>query len=198
MLFAFAFAFALAFALHLSFMIFKGIKTKEKSKTKKIRVRIRPFLDGYGLGTRIRATLARTLIPGPATDPHLRIRSPGACLKSTDDRTIGTGFAFLTDSLIWILYLKKVCLRRLLKRGNCVFCCEIWIKPKESSVRPFSHYSQVFTRVEGGIGGPNPPAGALGSPVKSSPNLFSRKIKLQYSCLFLRLLLHDLYGPSHI
>ena len=39
----------------------------------------------------------------------------------------------------------------------------------------FLHYSQVFTRVEGGIGGPNPPAGALGSPVKSSPNLFSRK-----------------------
>ena len=37
-----------------------------------------------------------------------------------------------------------------LKRGNCSFCCEIWIKPKESSVRPFSHYSQVFTRVEGG------------------------------------------------
>jgi hypothetical protein len=57
---------------------------------------------------------------------------------------------------------------------------------------------KFFTRVEGGIGGPNPPTGALGSPVKTSPNLFSRKIKLQYSCLFLRLLLHDLYGPSHI
>ena len=68
--------------------------------------------------------------------------------------------------------------------GNCAFCCKIWIKPKESSGWPFSHYSQVFTRVEGGIGGPNPPAGALGSPVKTSPNLFSRKIKLQYSCLF--------------
>jgi hypothetical protein len=46
-------------------------------------------LAGYGLGTRVRATLARTLIPGPATDPHLRIRSPGACLRSTDDWTFG-------------------------------------------------------------------------------------------------------------
>ena len=82
--------------------------------------------------------------------------------------------------------------------GNCVFCCEIWIKPKESSVRPFSHYSQVFTRVEGGIGGPNPPAGALGSPVKTSPNLFSRKNQTSILVSVLRLLLHDLYGPSHI
>ncbi len=48
--------------------------------------------------------------------------------------------------------------------------------------------AQVFTRVEGGIGGPNPPNGALGSPVKTSRNLF-RKIKLQSSCMFLRLLL---------
>jgi len=39
----------------------------------------------------------------------------------------------------------------------------------------FSHYSQVLTRVEGGIGGPNTPAGALGSPVKSSPNPLSIK-----------------------
>ena len=39
----------------------------------------------------------------------------------------------------------------------------------------FLHYSQVFTRVEGGIGGPNPPAGALGSPVKTSPNLLAEK-----------------------
>ena len=85
-----------------------------------------------------------------------------------------------------------------LKMGGTAVEVKIWIKPKESSVRPFTHYSQVFTRVEGGIGGPNPPAGALGSPVKTAPNLFSRKVKLQYSCLFLRLLLHDLYGPSHI
>ncbi len=62
-----------------------------------------------------------------------------------------------------------------LKMGGTAVEVKIWIKPKESSVPPFSHYSQVFTRVEGGIGGPNPPAGALGSPVKTSPNLLSRK-----------------------
>ncbi len=50
------------------------------------------------------------------------------------------------------------------------------------------NYTQVYTRVEGGIGGPNPPNGALGSPVKTSRNLFI-KIKLQSSCMFLRLLL---------
>ena len=43
-------------------------------------------------------------------------------------------------------------------------------------IRPafFTHYSQVLTRVEGGIGGPNTPAGALGSPVNSSPNLLAK------------------------
>ncbi len=35
----------------------------------------------------------------------------------------------------------------------------------------FSHYSQVLTRVEGGIGGPNTPAG---SPVNFSPNLSAK------------------------
>ena len=53
----------------------------------------------------------------------------------------------------------------------------------------FSHVTfwtalKFFTRVEGGIGGPNTPAGALRSPVKTSPNLLAEKIKLQYSCLF--------------
>ena len=40
-------------------------------------------------------------------------------------------------------------------------------------IRPafFTHYSQVLTRVEGGIGGPNTPVSALGSPVNLSPNL---------------------------
>ena len=70
------FAFAFAFALHLSFMILKALKLKKSQRQRKIRVRIRPSLDGYGLGTRIRTTLVRILIPGPATDPHLRIRSP--------------------------------------------------------------------------------------------------------------------------
>ena len=40
-------------------------------------------------------------------------------------------------------------------------------------IRPaFLHIILKFlTRVEGGIGGPNTPAGALGSPVNFSPNL---------------------------
>ena len=73
----------LLFSLHLSFMTSKALKLKKKTKIKKIRVRIRPFLDGYGLGTRIRTTSVRILIPGPAADPLLRIYSP-ARLKSTD------------------------------------------------------------------------------------------------------------------
>ena len=72
------------------------------------------------------------------------------------------------------------------------------LNQRNRRLRPFSHYSQVFTRVEGGIGGPNPPAGALGSPVKTSPNLFSRKNQTSILVSVLRLLLHDLYGPSHI
>ena len=76
----------LLFSLHLSFMTSKALKLKKKTKIKKIRVRIRPFLDGYGLGTRIRTTLVRILIPGPATDPHLRIRSPVLALGA---RTTG-------------------------------------------------------------------------------------------------------------
>ena len=59
------------------------------------------------------------------------------------------------------------------------------------------NYAQVFTRVEGGIGGLNPPNGALGSPVKTSRNLF-RKIKLQSSCMFFTITFACLYGPSHI
>ena len=49
---------------------------------------------------------------------------------------------------------------------------KIWIKPKESSYKASFHIIlKFFTRVEGGIGGPNTPAGALGSPVNFSPNL---------------------------
>ena len=58
-----------------------------------------------------------------------------------------------------------------LKMGGTVDVKNLF-KPKESSSKAFySHYSQVLTRVEGGIGGPNTPAGALGSPVNFSTNL---------------------------
>jgi hypothetical protein len=48
------------------------------------------------------------------------------------------------------------------------------LKQEKISVRPhyFLNCAQVFTRVEGEIGGPNPPYGVLGSPGKSSRNLF--------------------------
>ncbi len=67
----------------------KALKLKKSQRQRKTGVRIRPSLAGYGLGTRIRATLARILISGPATDPRLRIRGPGACLRSTDEWTFG-------------------------------------------------------------------------------------------------------------
>ncbi len=72
---------------------------------------------------------------------------------------------------------------RLFKGGELRLRCEIWIKTRKIVGTAFSNYTQVFTRVEGGIGGPDPPNGALGSPVKTSRNLF-RKIKLQSSCMF--------------
>ncbi len=80
-----------------SFLWFKGIKLKEKLKTKKTGVRIRPSLAGYGLRTRIWATLAQILIPGPVKDPLLRIRGPGACLRARTYGTLRTVFG-LTDS----------------------------------------------------------------------------------------------------
>jgi hypothetical protein len=36
--------------------------------------------------------LFHDLKAGPATDPRLRIRGPGACLRSTDDWTLGLFF----------------------------------------------------------------------------------------------------------
>ena len=86
------------------FYDFKGIKTKEKQRQRKIRVRIRPFLDGYGLGTRIRTTSVQILIPGPATDPLLRIRSPVLALKHG---LAGLVLHFFTDSFDMNFYLRK-------------------------------------------------------------------------------------------
>ena len=60
-----------------------------------------------------------------------------------------------------------------LKRGE-LRVCEILIKTKKNRRFGLLNYTQVFTRVEGGIGGPNPPNGALGSPVKTSRNLFRK------------------------
>ena len=73
---------------------------------------------------------------------------------------------------------------------------------RESSykARFFTQYSQVFdTSREGGrrIGGPNTPAGALGSPVNFTPNL-SDKIQTIRLVPVLRLLLHERYGPTYV
>ncbi len=63
-------------------MILKALKLKKIKDKEKSGVRIRPSLAGYGLGTRVRATLARTLIPGPATDriygSEVRVPASGA------------------------------------------------------------------------------------------------------------------------
>ena len=96
---------------------------------------IRPSLAGYGLGTRIRATLARISIPGQATDPRLRIRGPGACLRSTDEWTFGLFLDFLTDSFDLNFTWKRYDLWSALE-GGPAFVCEIWIKQEKSSVRP--------------------------------------------------------------
>ncbi len=73
-------------------------------------------------------------------------------------------------------YLRKVCLLLAWRWGGELRWCKNLFKPKESSSKAlFSHYSQVLTRVEGGVRGPNTPAGVLGSPVKTSPNLLAEK-----------------------
>ena len=155
-------------------------------------------MAGYGLGTRIRATLARILIPGPATDPRLWIRSPGACLRSTDGGDFWTDFGLLTDSFDLNFYLEKVCSLSAFE-GGTAFCCEIWIKTRNRRYGLFKLLSSFLHESRGGIGGPNPPNGALGSPVKTSRNLFRRKkSNFNTRVCFLRLLLRDLYGPSHI
>jgi hypothetical protein len=70
----FCFCFCFCFCSTPFFSMIKGIKLKEKQRESKKEYGSRPLLAGYGLGTRSRATLARILIPGPDSDPYLRIR----------------------------------------------------------------------------------------------------------------------------
>jgi hypothetical protein len=100
-------------------------KIKDKEKT---GVRILPSLAGYGLGTRIRATLARILIPGPATDPHLRICGPGACLKARTYWTFWTRMDFFGLFSDLNFTLKRYARWRVLKGGTS---CEIWVKTRK-------------------------------------------------------------------
>ena len=92
-----------------------------------------------------------------------------------------------------------MCLRRLLKMGGTAVDVKSGLNQRNRRFGLFHTILKFFyTSRGGGIGGPNPPAGALGSPVKTSPNLFSRKNQTSILVSVLRLLLHDLYGPSHI
>ncbi len=84
-----------------------------------------------------------------------------------------TGFAFLTDSFDLNFYLEKVCSPSAFEGGNCV-AVKSGLKQEIVGTAFFKLLSSFFTRVEGGIGGPDPPNGALGSPVKTSRNLFRR------------------------
>ena len=179
-------------------MILKASKLKKRQRQRKIRVRIRPFLDGYGLGTRIRTTLVRTLIPGPATDPHLRICSPVLALKA---RMAGLILHFLNGLFDMNFYLEKGVPPLAWRWGGTAIDEKSGLNQGivVSKALFFTLFSSFDTSRGGGrrIGGPNTPAGALGSPVKSSPNLLAKNQTLILVPV-LRLLLHELYGPTYI
>ncbi len=80
---------------------------------------------------------------------------------------------FLTDSFDLTFYLEKICSLVGLKRGGTVcVCVKSGLKQEKSSVRPFN-YTQVFY---------------TGLLLKRHGT----------SCIFLRLLLRGLYGPSYV
>jgi hypothetical protein len=143
----------------------KGIIIKEKSKRKKKKESgSRPLLAGSG----------RILIPGPDSDPHLRIWVRVLALKHglfglfmDFLRTFYGLFGLeshLKDMLGWVC----VC------GGGELLPSKSGLKQEKLSARPryFLDCAQVFYTSRGGIGGPNSPYGALGSPGKLSRNLF--------------------------
>ena len=76
---------------------------------------------------------------------------------------------------------------------------EIWIKTRKIVGTAFLNYTQVFyTSRGGGSEAPIRQLARWGLLLNRHRTSLAEKIKLQYSCLFLRLLSHDLYGPSHI
>ena len=92
-----------------------------------------------------------------------------------------------------------MCLRRLEDGGELRFEVKICLNQRNRRLRPFfTLFSSFYTSRGGGIGGPNTPAGALGSPVKTSPNLLAEKNQTLKLVPVLRLLLRELYGPTHI
>jgi hypothetical protein len=80
----------------------------------------------------------------------------------------------LPDSLDSILYLEDMP-RCVCEKGGNLRSIKIWVKRRKIVVSaPLLFYTALkfFTLGEGGIGGPNTPYGALGSPGKYSQNLF--------------------------
>ena len=92
--------------------------------------------------------MVRILIPGPATDPHLRIRSP---VLASGARTTGLILHFLNGLFDMNFLPKKVVPSSAFEDGGTAVDVKIWIKPKESSSKAFYHtILKFFTRVEGG------------------------------------------------
>jgi hypothetical protein len=112
---AFTFTFAFAFALHLSLSMIKGIKIKEIQQQRKGEFGSRPLLAGRRLGIRIRATLARILIPDPDLDPRLRIQVPVLALK----HGLSDFFTDFYGPFGLKSHLKDMLRRACVKRGNC-------------------------------------------------------------------------------
>ncbi len=101
-------------------------------------------MAGFGLGTRIRATLARILIPGPDSDPRLRIRVRVLALKH------GL-FGLFTDFFGLDLYLKRYAWMCVCGGGE-LLPSKSGLKQEKLSVRPryFLDCAQVFYTSRGG------------------------------------------------
>ncbi len=123
------------------------------------------------------------------TDP-----GPGARLKA---RTFWTFCGLFTDfsGLDW--YLRRYARVCSLKGGTA---SKIWVKTRKivgMATLLFKLRSSFLPSRGGGIGGPNSPYGALGSPDKSSRNLFYQ-INFNPRVCFYGYFFTQLYGPSYI
>ncbi len=156
----------------------KGIKSERKIKEKEKRESgSRPLLAGSGRRTRIRATLARILIQDPHSNLHLRIRVPVRPWRTDFSDFLQTFYRLFTDlpdSPASISYREDMP-RCVCEEGGNLRSSKSGLKEEKLSFRP--HYLfrlriSFYMSRGGGVGGPNPPYGALGSPGKYSQNLF--------------------------
>jgi hypothetical protein len=130
-------------------------------------------------------------------DPHLRICGPGACLRA---RTSGLVDCF-TD-FQWTLFDLNFTLKRYApwaaEEGETVR--EIWIKTRKIVGTAFLNYCTLkfFTRVEGGDWRPQSAEWRVGVSWQIFTEPLYRILTSILVYVFLRLLLHGLYGPSHL